>query len=49
MKKNHKVANTHGSAITDAMSKSEAYRRCREMCGKKAGGTKPYKVQRVSF
>lgn len=28
-------------------SKSEAYRTCRRLNGKKAGGTKPYVVQRL--
>ena len=49
MKNTHKVVNSSGSPVTDSMPKSMAYRHCKMLNGKKAGGTKPYKVQRINL
>jgi hypothetical protein len=46
--KNHTVVQG-GRPVSDPLTKREAYRRCRQLCGKKSGGNKPYNVQRIKF
>lgn len=37
-----------GRPMTDALPKNEAYRRCRELNGKRAGGNRTYTVKRIN-
>jgi hypothetical protein len=41
------VNSSHGQVAGPYTSKRVAYRKCRELNGKKAGGKRPYHVQRV--
>jgi hypothetical protein len=45
------VVNSHGGGEVNQSyrgKKREVYRRCRRMNGKKDGGNRPYRVQRVT-